>query len=180
MPTRRTCLECGMRKGVRVVTLYDDTNPEVFTSRRVHYCQKCLEKIGLVCPKHGALKLCMRRIFEDESSGELEEDEESAEDMYTCHVTSVDACPFCAYDEIAAIPADERKGLQTLVGRLGEMPTIMLHLATHIPKALRKKIKAEDRHIFSLALSAQFEKMSVQDLIFEIFREQNSTNETQH
>ncbi|MDO8407793.1 MAG: hypothetical protein Q7S95_00965 [bacterium] len=190
MAARRACLECGAKKGVRAVTLYDDTDPDVFTSSRVHYCPLCLEKLDLICHEHNVLKIPMLRVARDEenltSLEELEaetetgaeEEGEEDEDIQEYSIVPVDACTLCARDDVAALSVEERDRILALVSRLWEeVAADTLRSITHISAGVLKGMRPEDRALFSLALAARFEKISLHDFIFELFRQQSFESE---
>ncbi len=188
MAARRACLECGAKKGVRAVTLYDDTDPEVFKSNKVHYCPTCLEKLELVCHEHSVIKIPMLRVTRNEESLEelKAETETEAEDgtseedgeIQEYSITTVDACPLCARDEVAALLAEERLRILHLADKLEDVADNILQLATHVAEDVLGDMKSVDQIIFSFVLAARFEKISLHDFIFELFRQQSLESET--
>jgi len=178
MATRRTCLECGATKGVRAIILYDDTDDEVFTSSKVHYCPLCLEKLDLICHEHNVLKIPMLRVSNIETGveEEAEEDEEGG-DIQEYSIITVDACPLCARDKVSTLLTEERARILLLADKLTDVATNILLLATYISSDMFKELKPADQVIFSFVLAAQFEKLSVQDFIFELFRQESFESE---
>ncbi|MDP2594144.1 MAG: hypothetical protein Q8P36_02295 [bacterium] len=176
MAARRACLECGAKKGVRAVTLYDDTDVDAFTSSKVHYCPSCLEKLDLICHEHNALKIPMLRVSNMETG--VEEEAEGGGEIEEYSIITVDACPLCARDKVSALLTEERVRILLLADKLTDVATNILLLATYISSDVFKELKPADQVIFSFVLAAQFEKLSVQDFIFELFRQESSESET--